>query len=299
MTFVLLIAAMFAVGGDESLGTARELYASAAYEEALRVLDNLPPSRTAEEIRTTEQYRALCLLALGRTADAETAITAVITRDPTYRPTSDVSPRVRAAFTDVRRKTMPAIVQQWYTQAKAQFDRKEYAAAASLFNEALGLMADPDVQAAAAQPPLSDLRTLASGFRDLAESAIAPPPPLPSSPEPTSAPAASVPETRLPAPAVYTSANIDVVPPIVIRQVLPPFPGRTLMGKRGLIEVVIDENGDVDSAAIQQTVTPQYDKMALTAAKSWRYEPAKVNGAPVKYRKSIQITVTPNAPPRD
>src|SRR5436190_7031179 len=264
MTLVLLIAMMSASAGEGSFVSARELYASAQYEDALKILDSLPANRTAEDIKATEQYRALCLLALGRAAEAETAIAAVITRDPTYRPSSDVSPRVRTAFTDVRRKTMPAIVQQWYTQAKAQFDRKEYAAAASLFNQVLGLMADSDVQAAAAQPPLSDLRTLASGFRDLAESAIAPPPPLPSSPEPPSAPAASAPEIRPPAPAFYTSANGDVVPPIVIRQGLPPFPGRTLIGKRGVIEVVIDEKGDVESAAIQQTVTPQYDKLALT-----------------------------------
>ena len=183
MTLVLLIAMMLASAGEGSFVTARELYASAAYEDALKILDSLPANRTAEDIKATEQYRALCLLALGRAAEAETAIAAVIIRDPTYRPSSDVSPRVRTAFTDVRRKTMPAIVQQWYTQAKAQFDRKEFAAAASLFNQTLGLMADPDLQATAAQPPLSDLRTLASGFRDLAESALAAPP-LPSLPTP-------------------------------------------------------------------------------------------------------------------
>src|SRR5207247_3941189 len=100
--------------GENSLMTARELYASAAYEDALAVLATLPADGPVEEIRAGEQYRALCLLALGRTGEAESAIAVVITRNPTYRPTSDVSPRVRTAFTDVRRKVMPAIVQQWY-----------------------------------------------------------------------------------------------------------------------------------------------------------------------------------------
>ena len=102
MTLVLLVAMLSAVGGEESFVAARELYASAAYEDALKILDSLPANRTAEDIKATEQYRALCLLALGRAAEAETAIAAVIIRDPTYRPRSDVSPRVRTAFTDVR-----------------------------------------------------------------------------------------------------------------------------------------------------------------------------------------------------
>jgi len=298
MTLVLLIAMMLASAGEGSFVTARELYASAQYEDALKILDSLPANRTAEDIKATEQYRALCLLALGRAAEAETAIAAVIIRDPTYRPSSDVSPRVRTAFTDVRRKTMPAIVQQWYTQAKAQFDRKEFAAAASLFNQTLGLMADPDLQVTAAQPPLSDLRTLASGFRDLAESALAPPP-LPSLPTPAGAIAASALAPGPIVPAVYTSANTDIVPPIVRRQELPAFPGKSLIGKHGVLEVVVDEQGDVESATMPQAIAPQYDKLALAATKNWHYQPATVNGVPVKYRKAIQITVTPNAPQKD
>jgi TonB family protein len=216
----------------------------------------------------------------------------VIMRDPGYRPASDVSPRVRAAFTDVRRKMMPAIVQQWYTAAKEQYDRKEFAAAASLFNQVLEMMTEPEMQAAAAQPPLSDLRILASGFRDLATSAAVPPP-LPSSPVPA---AAAAPSPAQPAPAIYSSSNTDVVPPTVIRQQLPAFPGATLIGKTGAIEIIVDENGAVQSASIRQPVTPQYDKLALAAAREWRYQPATVNGVPVKYRKLIQITVAPTHP---
>ena len=195
MTIALLVAAMFAGGGD-SLVAARELYASAAYEDALAMLNTLAPDRPVEEVRASDQYRALCLLALGRVAEADGVIAAVISGDPTYRPASDASPRVRAAFTEVRRKVMPAIVQQWYMHAKAQFDRKEFAAAASLFTQILQVLSDPDVQALTAQPPLTDLRTLASGFRELAESSITPSP-LPSAPVP--APGPAVPPAIVPA----------------------------------------------------------------------------------------------------
>jgi TonB family protein len=168
----------------------------------------------------------------------------------------------------------------------------------------LQVMADPDVQSAAAQPPLSDLRTLATGFRELAENAAVPPPPPPlpsSSPvPPVTAPAVTAPTAAGPtAPRVFSSSDPNVVPPLVIRQELPAFPGTTLIGKQGLIEVVVDEQGNVESAIIRRTVTPKYDKLALAATQKWHYQPATVDGLPVKYRKSIQVTVKAAAVPRD
>src|SRR5207245_3208948 len=126
------------------------------------------------------QYRAFCLLALGRAADAEQAIEAVVTAEPSYNPSdSDASPRVRSAFTTVRRRMLPVIIQQKYGQAKAAFDRKEFAAAADGFGQVLVTLADPDVVADAMRPPLSDVRTLAVGFEELSAKAAAPPPPPP------------------------------------------------------------------------------------------------------------------------
>jgi TonB family protein len=191
----------------------------------------------------------------------------------------------------------PAIIQHWYALAKAQYDRHEFAAAASLFTQILQVMKDPEVEPLAAQPPLSDVRTLAAGFRDLAQSAILPAP-LPANPvaaeAPAFAPAVAAPTPGM--PRIYTPADGNVVPPIVIRQELPPFPGPALIGKLGVIEVIVGENGTVESAVIRRAIAPQYDKVALSATRTWRYQPATVNGVPVKYRKSIQVNV--KAPPR-
>jgi len=67
------------------------------------------PSRAG----TIEEYRAFCLLALGRTAEAERAMEAVVAAAPSFRPTdADLSPRVRAVFSDVRRRTLPRIIQE-------------------------------------------------------------------------------------------------------------------------------------------------------------------------------------------
>src|SRR2546421_706572 len=72
-------------------------------------------------------------------------------------------------------------------------------------------MADPDVAAAANQPPLSDLRTLAIGFNELAAKA-ATPPPLPAV-LPTAAPVEAPPAPRQPvAPQIYAAEDSRVVP---------------------------------------------------------------------------------------
>src|SRR6476660_8050192 len=145
-----------ATAQDRDLSAARELYASAAYEDALVALNRLrstdhPPSQSP----IIEQYRAFCLLALGRATDAEQAIEAVVTAEPSYLPSdSDASPRVRSAFTTVRRRMLPAIIQQQYGQAKAAFDRKEWAVAADGFKWVLTALAAPDVANEAKQPPL-------------------------------------------------------------------------------------------------------------------------------------------------
>lgn len=289
---VALALALTLVNADQdALNAARDLYASAAYEDALAVLNRMPEaSRPPDEARALSQYRVFCLLALGRTAEAERAIETLITRDPTYQPPAgDMSPRVRATFVDVRKRVLPGIIQQTYAQAKSAYDRKEFETAAAGFGHLLDVMSDPDLAALYGQPPLADLRTLAGGFRDLAVSAAAPPPPLPVA-APPPAPVAPVAPTQA---RVYTAADNQVVPPQVLRQELPGFTGQLLMAKQGAIEVVIDENGAVEFARMRQSITVPYDAIAVKAAQVWRYAPATIEGKPVKFRKVVQITVKP------
>src|SRR5215471_10568164 len=188
---------------QDSVATARDLYASAAYEDALAVLNRLPAGRPAEEARAIDQYRAFCLLALGRTSEAERAIESVVAAEPMYRPTTDLSPRVRAAFSDVRKRVLPGIIQKKYTEAKALYDKKDFGPAAAAFAQVLDAMADPDAMTAVSQPPLSDLRTLAVGFKDLATTA-ATPPPLPTAPAPVASAVQATVPTPPPAPKVYS-----------------------------------------------------------------------------------------------
>jgi TonB family protein len=277
--------------GRDPLGAARDLYASARYDEALLVLNDLhAPDAAAPDRKSIEQYRSLCLLALGRATEAESAITAVITADPTYLPKEDeASPRVRAAFSDVRKRILPQIATERYADAKALFDKKMFAAAAQQFKNVIKLIDDPDMGGREA-----DLRTVASGFLDLAVAATAPPPeaPKPVAPAPVAAPAPAAPKAD--PLRIYNIADKDVTPPVILRQDMPSLTQilKQQASDRGVVEVVIDQLGRVEAVTVRQSVHPRYDAQLLAAAQNWRYSPATWNGQPVKYRKLIQINVS-------
>jgi TonB family protein len=292
-----LLAASFAhsalgqVPGRDVVGPARDLYASARYDEALAVLNDLRPADTGTTVsdrKSIEQYRSLCLLALGRGSEAESAIAAVVTADPAYQPNEiEASPRVRAAFSDVRKRLLPDIANGRYGEAKALFDRKDYAAAAPRFRQVLVLLDDPDMGG-----KLGDLRMLVNGFLDLSVAATAPPP---EPPKPAPAPVPPPPVVPQPDPLrTYTMGDKDVVAPVAIRQQMPALtPSMKVQARdRGVVEVVIDEQGRVTNVTVRESVHPLFDGELLMAGREWRYQPATLGGKPVRYRKMIQINVT-------
>jgi hypothetical protein len=290
-TAVILLTMSAGLAGQDSLSAARELYAGAAYEEALVVLNRLRSNAPqSEESSAIEQYRAFCLLALGRAADAEQAIEAVVEAQPLFQPSNaEVSPRLRTAFSEVRRRKLPAIVLQKYAIAKAAYDRKSWVEAENGFQQVLAVLNDPDVAVAASQPPLSDMKVLAIGFHDLSAAAAAPPPPPPvaAAPPPPPAPTAIV-------GRIYVAGDPGVVAPVPIRQTLPPFPTQNpaaAMPRDGSLEVVIDERGAVEAAMMRVSLNPVYDRQVILATRNWEFRPATINGVPVKYRKTVQINV--------
>jgi TonB family protein len=86
-------------------------------------------------------------------------------------------------------------------------------------------------------------------------------------------------------------SDTQVVPPAVLKQALPPFPAQLPTAQRGVLELVINEDGVVESATMRESVNPRYDPQLLSAAKSWQYKPATLDGVPVKYRKMMQVDV--------
>src|SRR5437016_1985183 len=83
------VVAVPARAAEESLAAARELYASAAYDDALKMLDGLAPRTAIDDRDTAQLYRVMCLVALGRKADADKAIQSLVTVNPRFRPRSE------------------------------------------------------------------------------------------------------------------------------------------------------------------------------------------------------------------
>ena len=279
---------------EDSLEAARQLYASAEYTSALSMLNALSAvDAPREERRAIALYRTLCLLAVGRGQEAERAIESMVSADPLYRPDADeIPPRMRTAIAETRKKMLPSILQEKYKDSKASFDRQDFSRAAFGFKEMLDGLADPDISLSASQSPLADLKTLAIGFYELSSKALVPLPAA--SPAPAEALLPPGPPATIQAPKLYTSEDRDVIPPQAIRQQIPAFPGKVTMAKSGVLELVIDRSGNVESAMMRVPVNAQYDRMATTAAKNWQYQPATVDGAPVKFVKRIQVTLVPN-----
>jgi hypothetical protein len=282
--FVLVVIPV-RVHAEGTLAAARELYASAAYDDALDMLNGLMPAAKApDERQSIDLYRTLCLVALGRNADADRAIEAMIMRDPLYRASiDDLSPRLRSAFGDVRKRLLPAIIQKQYADSKAAFEKKDFETATVGFEGVLKGIADPDISALALVPPLSDLRTLATGFKDLAAKSVLPPaapPPAPVAP-------------ARPVRTMYSGDDPGIIGPVAIQQKVPKYPVAVLKPTTGMIELVIDENGAVQSEMMRIPIDPAFDKLVLSAAMKWQYKPALMDGMPVKFLKRLTITVSP------
>jgi len=272
---------------QDSLSAARDLYASAAYEDALAVLNRLEPIAQASDRLAVKQYQAFCLVALRRTTEADQAIEAVLSDEPAYSPAvADASPRIISAFESGRQRVLPAIMQRKYAHAKARFDRQEFAGAVAEFDQVLKVLNSPDVAEAASRPPLSDLRALAAGFRDLSARATPPPAPAPAQ-APVQAPPPAVPAVS--AARIYNAGEARVSPPVILRQDMPPLPTGVIFTGQGVLEVIINEAGFVENAIIRAPIDPRYDRLVLAATRLWRFQPAMVGNTPVKFRKIIGV----------
>ncbi len=286
---VLLMTIAFPVSAhaaDATLAAARDLYVSASYDDALVMLSGLSNgSQSSEERQSIDLYRTLCLFALGRSTDADRVIEGMLMREPLYRASSEeLSPRVQSAFQSARKRILPSVIQKGYADAKNAFDKQDWTVASAGFAEVLKSIADPDIAGLASAPPLSDIRTLASGFRDLAVKSTPPPAPKPE------------PKPVRPVRSVYSADDRDVVAPVTMQQRVPKYPANVVRPLSGVLEFVVDETGAVQTPMMQVSIEPSFDQMVVAAAKKWLYQPATLDGKPVKYIKRLTISVSVSPP---
>ncbi len=308
---VLALAASISAAASDELARAKELYRSASYDEALTALDQVAAGMSGPALTELNEYRLFCLIALDKKTDARVAIESMVNSDPFYQLATDqAAPRVRTMFKDIRQSLLPGIVQREYAAAKAAFDKQEPEAAGK-FERVLKLLDDPLVTPT---PALGDLRTVASGFRDLSQARVPKAAPTPAAAAPVvaqmqtatvaSAPTAPAPtpaaaperaqQSASRAPALYRDSDADVTAPVPLKQALPQWvvPQGTRPGAwqpEAVVEVTINESGDVINAVLRKPFHPSYDPLIIKAAMAWKYEPARKAGAPVRFVRMVAI----------
>jgi TonB family protein len=252
----------------------KSLYAAAEYDKALALA---APLDTLE----AQQYEALCLLALGRQADASAAIEELVTDAPTFIPSpEDAPPRFVDLVTKIRQKMLPVIARRTFSEGRELYAEKRNDEAILRFSLVLKLLSDPSFTDATAR---QDLETLAQGFIDLATAsavpvvAAAPPPPA---------------ETPAPVAALPTGPP-KVTQPVALVQQVPPMPLdiAARSSPRLVVVVQIDVAGRVTEATIKESAHPRYDRMVTIAARDWRYTPATRNGAPIPSEQVVTIQI--------
>jgi hypothetical protein len=102
---------------------------------------------------------------------------------------------------------------------------------------------------------------------------------------------------------VYSPNDADVSPPVAIRSP-GPATGRGSEDKNiALIQILVNENGLVESARVLRAPVTMGEAlrstMALSVVKTWHFRPARKNGQPVKYRTTVPFVETVDADRRN
>jgi tetratricopeptide (TPR) repeat protein len=292
-TVAMVIAAAVAVPAarqQDALEEAKAQYAAASYEDALTTLTkatSVPPASRVE----VEQYRAFCLIALGRLTDAERAVAALVEADPKYTPSANVaSPRVLSLLADMRKKELPGVARRLLDSGRAAYKERDFGRAQHNLKLLLQLLDEPSMKG---RPDTEDLRVLAEGFAALADASAAPPAPVVSN-------AASPRNDPSPSPSTSSAAMLQadtVTEPVPVKQDVPVWvPPNSDAGARefiGAIRVRIGADGLVKSAVMERATYPSYDARLIQASRTWLYKPATRNGQPVEAERVIPIQLRP------
>jgi hypothetical protein len=303
----VMVAARAGLGAQDSLSAAKELYASAAYEDALSTLTRLTDAPTAPDIaRQVDEYRAFCLYALGRTGEAESVAESIIRREPLMTlDAADASPRLELMFSNVRKRLLPTLIRDRFRTARSALDQKNMPAAEPQLVEARLMIAEAD-KLGVKDDGLADLTVLVDGFLQLVRSTAEPrpaPQPAASNPPDNAGLAARQRVEPLPAPSapsavnsprMYTVDDVGVTPPQALSQRVPSMTPELMrvvksMNSSAILDVLIDERGDVMDAIVRKSLNASFDNLMAGAARRWKYQPAVKDGVAVRYTKTVVL----------
>ena len=294
IAFVIVGASVSATSAaaQSALDDAKAKYEAADYEEALASLTRVAESSAVKGVEL-EQYRVLCLLALGNTAQAERAVSALVDADPTYIvPTTVASPKVLSTIAEMRKKQLPAAARRLLNSGREAFETKDFARAREQFDVLLKVIADPTINGMA---EIDDLRSLAQGFATLvaAQSTAGT---LPTQPA-RSEPGTSTTQDGSTSSASGIRYNDVYEAAVALDQQLPPWePPSPSVGRiqyTGSLRLRIGADGKVKAASIEKSVHPMYDARLVKAALGWNFKPATRNGVAIESEKTIAVILRP------
>jgi TonB family protein len=91
---------------------------------------------------------------------------------------------------------------------------------------------------------------------------------------------------------IYSADAIDVEPAVLVRPQLPSDPPPTAPREQiGILEIIVSATGEVERVRLVSPSNRFHDRMIVSAAKAWSFEPATKDGRRVRYRTQIRVTL--------
>jgi TonB family protein len=269
MSTVVLLAAtwLLAAAQQVTLQQAIDLYWNGEYERTLQLLG---AELADDEVVEGHKYRAFSFVALGRNDEARAEFVTLLESDPSHvLDAALVSPKIVEQFELSRQELAARLLEQGKT---AYFDGR--------FDEAsvlLGDLLDVDPSSVLGREYLQ----LARERSDLERRTAALEPEEADAPE----------EPEVDPNRVYNIGG-NVTGPVVVDQPEPRYPRWELRrGTEGevILRLTIGRDGNVESAEVIRSLNQSMDNAALRAARAWRYEPAQLDGNPVRVFKVVAV----------
>jgi len=91
---------------------------------------------------------------------------------------------------------------------------------------------------------------------------------------------------------IYSTADPQVTMPVSVYPRLPNEPPGP-RANRTLLELTIAADGLVERVRMLSTPRNIHEFMLVSAAKAWRFEPARLDGRPVRFRQTLALTPMP------
>ncbi len=278
--FILAVASSGLAFGRQEPGwfeRAVALYWDGEYEQTLKVLSAVPLDDLTEgESLEYHRYRALSYIALGDNDSAQREFISLLSTDSGFRfDTTMVSPKVIEQF-DLSRQSL---IETMFDQGKILYFDKDYATALGLMNKILRL--DPDDQLAQEYKRLCDEQIALTERIASIEARENPPDEVEPEPEP-----AEEPDDK-----IYHMSS-DITPPVLLEEVEPVYPPvDSLLRNEGsvVLLITIGKDGSVELARVVRSFNGRFDKAAIDAVTQWKYQPALLNGRPVRLARVISV----------